>query len=216
MARTKGAKDKTKRKILSQSPQRPATKPGLTAPPDRTQVPPAPSQASGPERLAIPPDDFKAAIAAELRRAESSETSKPGQGSSDSSPPAPGSAFDPAGLTLDGLANAWRLPFYVLARLLQWLQVAPDPEPIAAVGRRRAKELAKASYPIWDYYARQYVNVHPDQGVNVALGVTALDAIGIVPDLIDAIEESRRRFAPKGPLPDSGQPATPQGGGVPQ
>ena len=205
MARTRGAKDLRKRKL-------PATRPIKSpASPIQTQRTEAQS-ASVAERAELPQDDFKAALAAELGKAAAGEQSaSPGPGQSGDSltadsTPAPG--FDPNALTLDGLANAWRLPFYGLARLLQWLKVAPDPEPIEAVGRRRAKELAKASYPIWEYYARQYVDVHPDQAVNVAIGVTALDGIGIIPDLIDAVSQSRKRSAPKAAVPACGPAAS--------
>jgi hypothetical protein len=109
---------------------------------------------------------------------------------------------------LEGLTNAWQTPFFGLAALLHVLRIAPDPAPIIEVGQRRAKEMAKASYPLWDYYARRYLNVHPDHGVNVAIGVTVLDAIGIVPDLIGAVLESRRRSVP--PPPPQPAPA-PQG-----
>jgi hypothetical protein len=199
VARKKGAKDKKPRKIpVTRS--RPAHGSGQTTPPVRREASPAPQTLSGPERPAIPPDDFQAAIAAELKQASPSSVEQAGReapadvGTRTSAPSAP-PEFDPSALTEEGLANAWRLPFYGLARLLCLLRIAPEPEPIEAVGRRHAKTMAKASYPIWDYYARQYLNLHPDQTVNVAIGVTALDGIGIIPDLIDAIGESRRRFA---------------------
>lgn len=170
-------------------------------------------QVSAAARPAISPDDFKAAIAAELGHASQASEPEEGSQAASCSPPPPAS-FDPEALTLEGLSNAWRLPFYGLARLLQWLRIAPDPEPIEAVGRRRAKELAKASYPIWEHYARQYVNVHPDQAVNVSIGVTALDAVGILPDLLDAIGESRRRASKPAAAVQPPAPATTAQGGA--
>lgn len=207
MARTMGAKDKKRRR---KPEPRNAQKSPTPAVPRRRNTAPVPTgpqpavkeeSASGPET--IDPRDFRVGIAAELGElaaATDGFSADPGQGSNQpaSSAPAPEAAgFDPAALTMEGLANAWRLPFYALARLLAWLRIAPDPEPVAAVGRRHAQALAKASYPIWEYYARQYVNVHPDQAVNVSIGVTVLDGIGIVPDLMDAIEESWRRTVRK-------------------
>jgi hypothetical protein len=206
MARTRGAKDNKPRKKAAPRPQqiRPTSTSQLATP---TPEPP-----SGPVRPALDGSDFKAAIAAELNKASGpaeSVPSNPGQGDSSPSGPVPDSpAIDPSALTLEGLSNALRLPFYALARVLKYFRIAPDPEPIEAVGRRRAKELAKAVNPIWDYYARQYVNQHPDQGVNVALGVTALDAIGIVPDLIDAVVESRARAAKAAAAVVTPKPAT--------
>lgn len=176
-------------------------------------------QESAPDRPRLDESEFHAAIAAEL---QAQSTAVPGPDNVDSascSPPAPAASFDPAALTIDGLANAWRVPFYALARLLAWLRVAPDPEPIEAVGRRHAKTMAKASYPIWDHYARQYVNLHPDQAVNAAIGVTVLDGIGIVPDLLDAIGQSRRRASLAAervqPSTPAAMPSTVQAGGTP-
>jgi hypothetical protein len=189
MARTKGAKDNRPRKKPAgqrptrANPQRPPASPSHD---EKTGQPQTPPPAAVAERPAIPPTDFKAAIAAELGQRGPSQ---PGR------VPAAPAAFDPAALTLDGLANAWQLPFYAVARLLQWLRIAPIAEPIISVGKARAAVMAKASYPIYEHYARQYVNVHPDQAVNASIGVTVLDGIGIVPDLIDAIIESRSTAA---------------------
>lgn len=189
MARTKGARDKAKRK--AKAPVKTTMRPAAATAPVAT---PTIGGERPPERPAIAPDDFKAAIAAELGKA--SELPGPDNvGSASCSPPVPAASFDPAALTLEGLANAWRLPFYGLARLLAWLRIAPDQEPIEAVGRKHARVMAKASMPIWEHYSRKYLDVHPDQAVNVSIGVTALDGIGIVPDLIDAIGQSRRRAA---------------------
>ena len=84
-----------------------------------------------------------------------------------------------------------------------------DPAPIIAVGKDRADVMAQASYPIYEHYARQYVNVHPDQAVNASIGVTALDAIGIIPDLIDAIMVSRADAAQAAARTAPPQPAAP-------
>jgi hypothetical protein len=159
-------------------------------------VPPAEIQ-----RPAIPPDEFQAAIAAELNKTFSL-SSGPGavpysEGSADTHTvsSSPGPTFDPAALTLDAMAAALHLPFYILAWVLQLFRVAPDPGPILAVGAKHAPTLAKAVYPIYDHYARQYIGEHPDQVVNVSIHVAILDAVGIVPDMIDAVNESRAKAA---------------------
>lgn len=216
MARTKGAKDaKPRRKPDPRNAHKPSTTPasksGQTTPPVRT-APPAAST-SGPERPAIPPDDFRAAIAAELGEATEPQVTQPGQTAGTDSPPgslspAP-AAFDPAALTLDGLASAWQLPFYGLAKLLQVLKIAPDPQPIITVGKRRAKELARPSYAIYEQLLTQYLGANPQNTLHAAGGVTALNAVGILPDIIDAIGESRRRSALKGLSPDSRQTVSP-------
>jgi hypothetical protein len=202
MARKRGAKDKSKRKIPVQSRIRPAIHSAQTTPPVRMQAAPEPQRASGPERPAIPPDDFKAAIAAELGKADThvdpGQTSPAVQGGS-----AP-VAFDPGSLTLDGLASAWQLPFYVLALGLAWLRITPDPEPIIAVGRRRAKDLAKPSYAVYEYLLREYLGVHPEHQLYGAAGATALNGIGIVPEIVEAVRQARRKAA--SPQPMAGTP----------
>jgi hypothetical protein len=194
MARTKGAKDNHPRKKPTGkrppqvNPQRPPASPSD----EKTGKVPTPPPAAVAARPAIPPSDFKAAIAAELAKEQPAQPGRvPDADPSSGGPPTAPAGFDPAALTLEGLANAWQLPFYGLAKLLQVLRLAPSPGPIIAVGKSRAPEMAKASYPIYEHYARQYVNVHPDQAVNASIGVTLLDGIGIVPDLIDAVMESR-------------------------
>lgn len=153
-----------------------------------TQEPPA-------DRPAIPPSEFQQAIAAELGKAD--DVSRPGPDTStiDATPPAP--AFDPTALTIDGLTSAWQAAFYLLGGLLAWLRITPDPEPVYAVGRRRAKELARPSYPIYEYFTREYLAMNPDNSLHVAAGATGLNAVGIVPDLIDAVMGARRKATSK-------------------
>jgi hypothetical protein len=199
MARTRGAKDKTRRKQLAakgllKTPMRPAA-----------QTSPVATPVLGgerlPERPAIPPDEFRAAIAAELGKADTHVD--PGQASAVQGGPAP-VAFDPGSLTLDGLASAWQLPFYVLALGLAWLRITPDPEPIIAVGRRRAKDLAKPSYAVYEYLLREYLGVHPEHQLYGAAGATALNGIGIVPEIVEAVRQARRKAA--SPQPMAGTP----------
>jgi len=180
MARTKGAKDSKPRKAAVKR-AKPKPRPQETA---KGVVPI--------QRPDLPADDFKAAIAEEL--AQGNAGTEPGQDIStpqdNSQGPAP--AFDPKTLTLDGLASAWQVPFWLLAWMLNVLRVIPDPEPVIAVGRRRAKDLAKPSYAIYEHYTRQYLGLNPENAVHVAAGVTALDAAGIIPEIVEACIKSRR------------------------
>jgi len=207
MARTKGAKDKgRRRKNISprQSTQHPAAA--------KTATLTAVTQESPPDRPAIPPNEFAAAITAAI--AAELQTSQPGppassphgDGATACESPGPAASFDPASLTMDGLASAWQLPFYALGVGLHLLRITPDPEPIFAVGRRRAKDMAKSSYPIYEHLMREYLAVNPDDTVGVAAGATALNAIGIVPEIIDAVVKARRKAAAAQPQP---QPPAP-------
>jgi len=196
MARTKGAKDKgTRRK----PPTRPPAKPAIPRMPPGGSQPKVESKTGdgGPPPRADPRGasaaEFQAAIAAELKQASVSiDPGRTDAASTSSSPPVPAS-FDPSALTIEGLASAWQFPFYVLASVLAFFRIAPDPEPLLAVGRRRAPDLAKPSYVIYEQLAQRYLGFHPENTVHVAVGVTVLDAIGIVPDVIEAVRESRRR-----------------------
>jgi hypothetical protein len=163
----------------------------------------------------LPPDDFRAAIAAEMQSCNAGVGSdQPGQ--QEPAPPqaspqaAP--AFDPSTLTTEGLTAAWQVPFWALAWALKILGVIPDPEPVIAVGKRRAKDLAKPSYAIYEHYTRQYLGLNPENSVHVAAGVTALDAVGIVPEIVEACIKSRRSAvrvtaegqAPSAPVVETG------------
>jgi hypothetical protein len=186
MARTKGAKDARKRKPAVRKPPKPVTAAPAGTPPI--------------QRPDLPADDFHAAIAAELQASSPSTegSNQPGQPESATpqvSPQGAAPAFDPATLTLDGLASAWQVPFWALAWALKILRIIPDPEPVIAVGRRRAKDLAKPSYAIYEHYTRQYIGLNPDNTVHVAAGVTALDALGILPEIVEACMKSRRQAA---------------------
>ncbi len=167
---------------------------------------------SPPARPPIPPTEFESAIAAELGKADgSSPTPGPCAAGTEPAGPPPAQAtsfFEPSTLTIEGLEAAFQAPFFVLSRVLAWLKIAPDPEPIRALGKRRAKVLAKPSYAVYEHYARQYLGLHPDNRVHVAIGVTGLNAIGIAPELVEAIEESRRRaYTPPLPPGSSSGPA---------
>lgn len=191
MARTKGAKDKQIRK-------KPAlrTRPIPATPARESAVDSAPA-----DRPAIPPDEFHSAIERELQRAGTAElpgTSPASTGPAQTATDAPGTPpFEPSALTLDGLASAWQCAFYALGQVLLWLHVTPDAEPIYAVGRRRAKDLAKPSYTVYEHYTRTYLGMNPDNEIHVAAAVTVLNGVGIIPDLVDAVVTARRKEAAK-------------------
>jgi hypothetical protein len=151
------------------------------------------------DRPPLSPDDFKSAIAAELQATPiAGATPGPAGDVAQGSPPqesGPAPAFDPNALTLEGLTNAWQLPFWALGHLLRILRVIPTADPIVAVGKRRAKDLAKPSYTIYEFYTRQYLGLHPDNQVHVAAGVTGLNATAILPELVEAVMDARRRSA---------------------
>jgi len=184
MARTRGAKDNKARK--KPAAPRPTTRHSSSTGTETkaTTVPAV-------DRPALPPDDFKAAIAAELGVSQGT----PGQEGTlpEAGPPSPAPGFDPGTLTIDGLASAWQVPFWAIGRVLQLLRVIGDPEPVFAVGRRRAKDLAKPSYEVYAHYARQYLQLNPDNSVHVAIGVTGLNGVGIIPELVEAIVKARKQ-----------------------
>lgn len=192
MARTKGAKDNKPRKksVPRGTGGRFQKQASNLASQERSEV-------ASIERPPLPPDDFAAAIAAELGQAPSADPGPAGDVAQGVSPQqsAPETLFDPNALTLEGLMNAWQVPFWALGHLLRILRVIPTADPIVAVGKRRAKELAKPSYAIYEFYTRQYLGLHPDNQVHVAAGVCGLNATAIVPELVEAVMDARRRSA---------------------
>jgi hypothetical protein len=180
MARTKGAKDSRQRKKPAGSPSKQTSRSAAGIPPI--------------DRPPLPPDEFKAAIAAELASADptGSSLSEPGPTAAQPAAPAP---FDPNALTLEGLTHAWQVPFWALGHVLRILRVIPSADCVIEVGKRRAGELAKPSYAIYEHYTRQYLGLHPENQVHVAAGVTGLNAAGILPDIVEAVIEARRRAA---------------------
>jgi hypothetical protein len=208
MARTKGARDAKPRKKAAAKPRKasPAAAKTMELGPTSKLVPPAEIQ-----RPPVPPDDFQAAIAAELNKASLSpgpeSTLAADAAFTHTDVSAPGPAFDPASLTLDGLASAWGLAYYALGVILAWLRVTPDADAVAAVGRRRGKDLAKPSYVLYEHWTREYLDLNPQNTVHVAGGATILNFVGTVPEIIDAVRLSRKRAAQQ-----PRQPASPAAG----
>jgi hypothetical protein len=201
MARTKGAKDKrprrpartavkkTTRTVATQKTpdvtQKAARKNHSATPPARTDPTPAAAVNSV--------DEFNAAITAELSgRALPCDQAKPADvGGSTETPPA-GLANQEALLTREAWEGVCRVPFRTLGLILAWLRIVPDPQPIAAVGTRRAKDLARPSYVIFDHYAKRYMDLNPDDPVSLAIAATGLVAADIAEELTEVIVIQRQ------------------------
>lgn len=207
MARTKGAKDnKPRKKSVPRGTGGRFQKHTSNTPiAERSEV-------ASIERPPLPPDDFAAAVAAELGQAPIAGPGTANGAAQSPSPQEPSPvAFDPNALTVEGLTNAWQVPFWALGHLLRILRVIPSADPIIAVGKRRAKDLAKPSYVIYEFYTRQYLGLHPDNQVHVAAGVTGLNATAIVPELVEAVMDARRRSAAAAAGQGGPTPAAPNG-----
>jgi hypothetical protein len=146
------------------------------------------------ERPPLPIDDFKAAVAAELQASSPSEGGPGPDGSTAVSPQTGPAAFDPGTLTLEGMASAWQLPFWGLGWLLTFLRVLPGPDAVCDVGKKRAKDLARPSYAVYEHFAREYLGLHPRNAIHVSIGITGLNGVGILPELTEAIVKSRRAW----------------------
>lgn len=169
MARTKGAIDKRPRRVH----HKPKTSPKKTESPAPDQTTPA----------TVNPE-FLATIDAEMALNEP-QARPEGSGSSpaDQSPLPPAAASEPP-LTKDAWEGVLRVPFRVLA-------LATSAPGVADVGDRRAKDLARPSYPIFEYYAKEYLGMHPDDPLSLAWAATGLVLADIGADVIVAINQAR-------------------------
>jgi hypothetical protein len=91
-----------------------------------------------------------------------------------------------------------RVPFRVLAAAL----TVPE---IAKIGKARAPDLARASYPIFQFYAEKYLAMNPDDPLSLAWAATGLVLADIGAECAEAVAGARRA-RPK-PAPP-GQPVT--------
>lgn len=204
MARTKGAKDK-----------RPRKKPALSMTPNAirkrqaAQRARADAEASGrPETPAPKPtdrkaeprsvDEFNAAIDAELKQTSDSFPSqdRPADGADrvGTSQQAPaGPLEDEALLTRSAWEGVCRVPFRTLGLVLCTLGVI-DRDGQTAIGnlaKKRAPDLARPSYVIFDHYARRYASMNPDDPVSLAIVATGLVAADIAEELAEIIVVDR-------------------------
>jgi len=98
-------------------------------------------------------------------------------------PVSPGEAVDPL-LTKDAWEGVLRVPFRMLAIAVQ----APG---VADVGNRRAKDLARPSYVIFEHYAREYLSLNPDNPLSFAWAAPALVLADISADVGMEIARAR-------------------------
>jgi len=229
MARTKGAKDrrprrrptttkKTTKKVAKKKAATPKPQPraGHGGPTDQ---PPAETPAAGPTSVA----EFNQAIDAELGNAAGDQTSSPPTGDrstpADSGPHSnqadPQSTLGDALLTRDAWQGVLRVPFRALALILSSIGLIEvrGAQAIKLVGEKRAPDLARPSYVIFDHYARKYAEMNPDDPLSLAWAATGLVAADIAEELAEVIVVSRRLAAQekqKRPV-STGQDQTGQG-----
>ena len=100
-------------------------------------------------------------------------------------------------LTREAWEGVCRVPFRTLALLLGMFGIVPDvgQKAIAAVGKKRAPDIARPSYAIFEHYARKYAEMNPDDPVSLAWAATGLVASDIAEELAEVIVVSRRLAA---------------------
>ncbi|NLZ06659.1 MAG: hypothetical protein GXY19_15950 [Phycisphaerae bacterium] len=202
MARTKGAKDK-----------RPRKKPALSMTPNAIRKRAARAQAEASTKAETPapkptdrkPDvdrvaEFNAAIDAELSQRVGTLSSAPADRPADTSDRVGPSIEQPAGpvgdealLTRQAWEGVCRVPFRTLGLCLRALGVIED-QGQAAIGnlaKKRAPDLARPSYVIFEHYAKQYTAMNPDDPISLAIVATGLVAADIAEELTEIIVVSR-------------------------
>ena len=93
--------------------------------------------------------------------------------------------------------QAWegvcRVPFRTLGLCLRALGVIED-QGQAAIGnlaKKRAADLARPSYVIFEHYAKHYTAINPDDPISLAIVATGLVAADIAEELTEIIVVSR-------------------------
>jgi hypothetical protein len=218
MARTKGARDIKPRKH-TKKPAKPAKPPAARPIPVSVAVArgAAPDPGAAPPREQVNPADFDRAIEAALAAEPSTASGQePAPGDSTACPaPAVLSTpvgFDPQSVSISAWQDLWELPFWLLGGALKLFGVTRDSAAMERAGRRRAKDLGKASYTLWQHYAGQYAGIDPLNPVHLSIGATALIGVTCVRDIAEAVAADRRIETP----PNSGSASpTPQGGPAP-
>ncbi len=87
-------------------------------------------------------------------------------------------------LTKEAWEGVLRVPFRMLA-------IAVQAPAVADIGNKRAKELAKPSYLIFEHYAKEYLSLNPDNPLSFAWAATALVLADISADV--AVEVAKAR-----------------------
>jgi len=144
--------------------------------------------------------EFNAAIDAELSQRVGTPFSTPADrpvdeadrvGSSNEQPAGP--AGEEALLTRQAWEGVCRVPFRTLALCLRVLGIIED-QGQAAIGKlavKRAPDLARPSYVIFEHYAREYARMNPDDPISLAIVATGLVAADIAEELTEIIVVSR-------------------------
>jgi len=214
MARTKGAKDRKPRKrTLSMTPnairKRQAAQAAQAAARDRDQATAErigkPSAGTDVGRSDRKPDtdrvaEFNAAIDAELKTRVGTLSSAPTDRPADTSDRVGPSIEQPAGpvgdealLTRQAWEGVCRVPFRTLGLCLRALGIIEDQgqTAIAKLAVKRAPDLARPSYVIFEHYAREYTRMNPDDPISLAIVATGLVAADIAEELTEIIVVSR-------------------------
>ena len=197
MPRTQGAIDKHPRKRSTSLPKR--KKP---AAPIALKAPAAPAPAADCNSRPAP-EFFDAIDAALAQQGQKPQADAGGQaatvGTTPACPPAPLSPEPP--LTREAWEGVLRVPF----RLLSAATAAPG---VAEIGVKRAKDLARPSYLIFEHYARDYLAMNPDDPLSLAWVATGLVLADIGADVAVEISKARAdRKHPPAELPAQQQAA---------
>jgi len=86
------------------------------------------------------------------------------------------------------------VPFRTLGLILHWIGLVPQDGQVAIgkLGAKRAPDLARPSYVIFEYYAKKYAELNPDDPVSLAIAATGLVAADIAEELTEVIMVSRQ------------------------
>lgn len=210
MARTKGAKDRKPRKkaALSMTPNAIRKRQAYARDRDQATVERIGKPSAGtdvgrtdrkPEANSV--EEFNAAIDAELKQRVGSPDSAAADnrpvdvadrvGSSNEQPAGP--VADEALLTRQAWEGVCRVPFRTLGLCLRAVGIIEDQgqTAIAKLAVKRAPDLARPSYVIFEHYAREYARMNPDDPVNLAIVATGLVAADIAEELTEIIVVSR-------------------------
>jgi len=221
MARTKGAKDKRPRKAPSKRTtrkvvkkvtpaRRPASKPAGTP----AETPAANARKDTPPAVPQSVDEFNQAIDAALGVSQAvspspGDSDRPAAGDSvgeHGGSPGPSLIEQEAPLTREAWQGVLRVPFRVLGLALAWSGLIDEAgqKAIGLVAEKRAPDLARPSYVLFEHYAKQYAGMDPDNPISLAWAATGLVAASIAEELTEVIVVSRqlarqRRQAPAPP-----------------
>jgi hypothetical protein len=179
MPRTHGAIDKRPRKRSTGS--RPKNKPAA-------QI--AAGLPAGDPPAAAPSPEFFQQIEAAMGGPEKQRTlDEPGSQApaavTDGCGPAPVSpAQEEPPLTKEAWEGLLKMPFRLVGKIMR----SPG---IGIVGIKRAKDLARPSYPIFEHYAREYMALDPGNGLSLAYVATMLVLIDVGGDACVAYLQDR-------------------------